>query len=255
MFIEWSTALEIGDPVVDSEHRYLAQLINNLHEQYESGTLEGNLARVFTHLAKYVRVHFENEEALMAAVGYPELQAHQAEHRKLVEQAMALSEEYLDGSDTITEETIQFHKEWALTHISGTDMKIRDYLSGERPQHLSDIPAFANSSGPEFKKCTLCGKIWHTFDELKNDDTKVLKGCQPDLTNHLYNLVMYNCTCGTTLAMFLKEFVPHTDIPFVIDEHTDPHHRPEVCLKSDTTAPCLEKCACSYTHQLLAALG
>lgn len=255
MFIEWSESLEIGDPVVDSEHRYMVHLINNLHEQYIGGTLGGSLAKVFTHLAQYVRVHFENEESLMAAIGYPDLQKHRKEHRQLLEQSMALSEKYLDGSGTVTEETLIFLKEWAVNHISDSDMKIRQYFKGQRPSELTSIPAFANSSDTEFKKCTFCGKTWRTFEDLKNDNSKTLKGCQLDQTNHLYNLIMFNCSCNTTLAMFLKEFVPQADIPFVINEHNDSSRRPSWCLIADSESPCLEKCACAYTIQILEALG
>ena len=55
MFIEWNKNLEIGDPVVDSEHRYLIQLINNFHELFEKQGFKGSFANVFTHLARYVR--------------------------------------------------------------------------------------------------------------------------------------------------------------------------------------------------------
>jgi hemerythrin-like metal-binding protein len=255
MFIEWRKSLEIGDSVVDSEHRYLVQLINNLHDQHASGSSDSNLTNVFTHLASYVKNHFENEEALMLAISYPEFEGHKKEHQKLVEQCMKLAEEYLDGSESITEATLDFLKHWAVNHISETDMKIRGFLGGTLPPKLSRIPAYASSSGTDFKQCTLCGKVWHSFDDLKDDKTKKLLGCQLDETNHLYNLLMFNCTCGTTLAMFIKEFVPQTDIPFIIEDHTDRNQRPAYCMKKEADGPCLSKCACEYTHQIMEALG
>ncbi len=255
MFLDWSEKLEIGDPMVDSEHRYLVQLINNLHQQYEVGRLSGSLAKVFTHLAKYVNGHFKNEEALMASIGYPELEEHKKQHRQLVEQAIELSEKYIDGEDSVTEETIAFLKDWAVNHITGSDMKIRAFLKGARPPELTDTPAFADPAGADFKKCTLCGKSWRTFDDLKNDDGKVVIGCQADLNNHLYNLILFNCSCDTTLAMILKEFVTQTDIPFIIGERTESEERPSYCLITKAGSPCLEKCACAYTEKILKALG
>lgn len=254
MFIEWSEKLEIGDPVVDSEHRYLAQLINNLHEQFGDGQKGGNLAEVFTHLVNYVRVHFRNEEALMETISFPEIVEHKIKHKELMTQAMDLSDLYMEGEENITAETLDFLKKWVIEHIVGTDMKIKEFLKGERPPSLTTTPAFSAQSGSDFKICTLCGKNWKTFDDLKNDKDKVIKGIQPDLKNHLYNLILFNCSCGTTLAMFIKEFVTHSDIFFEIEEHDGTRGCPEYCLKAGTGS-CLEKCACKYTKQIIEALG
>jgi hemerythrin len=255
MSFDWNRSLEIGDSVVDSEHRYLLQLIYNMHEQYERGTLAESLAGLFAHLAHYARNHFTNEEALMSAIGYPHLDEHQQEHSQLVEQAMELSEQFIDGEKTVTRDTIEFLRRWAIKHIAGSDMRIRAFLKGARPPQLTDTPAFATRSGPEFKTCTFCGKTWKTFGDLARDPDKTVIGCQVDLTNHLYNLVMFNCSCQTTLAMFLKELATETDIPFVIDEHEDPSQRPAHCMKQDKATPCLARCACAYTKQVLDALA
>lgn len=253
MLIEWNERLEIGHPLIDSEHRYLIRLINNLYEQYIAGKLSSHLAEVFTHLAKYVHVHFENEEALMKEIGYPELSEHQEEHRKLIDQAINLSEKFMDGSETVTDETILFLQDWALHHISESDMKIKKFLKGVHHKASHGIPAFVDEEGPEFKKCSMCGKMWHSFEELQSDSDIELLGCMIDCTNHLYNLILFNCTCHTTLGMLLKEFIPVTDFPFVIEEHTDSSDRTVYCLK-DEGEPCLEKCSCRYTSQILEAL-
>lgn len=253
MVLEWKEQLEIGDPEIDSEHRYLVQLIVNLHEQYAKGKVPESLAAVFQHLVKYVKTHFDNEERLMEAIGYPGLEEQRKQHRDLVAQAVELLEQYMEGSDTVTGETISFLKNWALDHIARTDMKIRPFLQGKRSPDLTRVPAFAVRSGSEFKKCTFCGKIWKTFDDLKADSTIVLKGCQLDMTNHLYNLIMFNCSCDTTLAILIKEFMTRTDIPFVINEHADVSRRPSYCLKKD--GACQKRCACTYTGRILDALG
>jgi len=253
MLVNWDEHLEIGDPVVDSEHRYLIHLINNLHDQYKSGTLHSKLASVFTHLTKYVHVHFQNEVALMKAINYPELDEHKEAHRKLVDQAIDLSEKFMDDSATITDETIDFLKDWVLKHIADSDMKIKTFLSGERPSTITTTPAFASNEGPEFKKCTMCGKVWHSFEELESDPDKKLVGVMLDTTNHLYNLILFNCSCSTTLAMLVKEFIPHTDIEFVINEHRDSPEKPTYCLKEEGD-PCLDMCTCQYTGKILEAL-
>lgn len=255
MFIHWSRKLEIGDPIVDSEHRYLIELINNFHQQFHTNHREQNLISVFNHLANYVRVHFENEEALMHAIEYPDLSEHRRIHEKLIQQVIALSEDFIDGEKNVTENLLEFLKQWALNHIAETDLKIRKYLSDERPSSLTARPAFSTGSGSDFKSCTLCGKKWPTYREFKDDPNKVLKGVQSDQTNHLYNLILFNCSCGTTLGMFLKEFIPVADIPFEIEAHSGSEDVPEYCLNKELGGRCLKKCACKYTSQLVATLS
>ncbi|THB74147.1 MAG: hypothetical protein D6B25_14055 [Desulfobulbaceae bacterium] len=254
MFIQWSESLEIGNPLVDSEHRYLVQLLNNLHDQFEAGKEAISLAKVFSHLAQYVRVHFENEEALMVSIDYQGLEEHRLEHKKLMEQAMELSEDYMEGEQSVTAETLDFLRNWAVNHIAGSDMKLKGLIPREQSLLSTQTPAFAAHSGPEFKVCTLCGKKWQTYDELKNDKDKIIKGVQLDLTNHLYNLILFNCSCDTTLGMFIKEFVTQSDILFEIEENIDPERRPDHCLRIEEGETCLQRCACQYTSKLLKAL-
>jgi len=256
VLIAWSKIVEIGHPVVDAEHRYLTQLINNFFDQYEAGKGHVDLSRLFTHLTKYIRVHFRNEEALMQAVDYPYFEPHRKLHERLVKQCMELSEEYLDGEEAAPEHMFAFLKEWWVGHISESDTTIQPYVDKTAPVVLDVTPAFAGDGdhGPEFKKCTMCGKVWHSFEELAADPDKIVKGCQIDLTNHLYNLIMFNCSCNTTLAMFVSELVPQTDIPFVITNN-GPSVVPSYCMKENKNEPCLDKCACSYTRQVLEALG
>lgn len=255
MPLHWTKNLEIGDPVVDSEHRYLVQLINNLNEQYTSGRAETCLTQVFNHLVNYVRVHFDNEEALMEAINYPGLQQHKMKHKELMTQAMGLSDQYLENENTITAETVAFLEKWAVEHIAEADMKIKDFLKGEKPPSLTTTPAYLGQSGSEFKKCTLCGKVWQTLEDLQNDQDKVVKGVQADMTNHLYNLILFDCSCGTTLALMIKELLVNTQIPFEIEEHDKTEKQPEYCLKRKGGERCLEKCVCKYTNQVLVSLG
>ncbi len=256
MPIEWCESLELREPVVDSEHRYLVQLINNLHEKFEAGIQADNLAKVFSHLLNYVRVHFENEEALMEAINYPDISEHRKKHQELMDQALELSDLYMEREKDITIDTLEFLDKWVVGHIAGFDMKIKEFLKGERPPSITTTPAYANQSTKSFKTCTFCGKNWDTFDELKKDGDKEVKGIQADMTNHLYNLILFNCSCGTTLALMVKELVTIIEIPFEIEEHDDnTDNQPDYCLKTKEGAECLARCICKYSKQIVEILN
>jgi len=255
VILEWQREYAIGVPVEDTEHRYLCELINDLHDAYLKGALAGRLTEVFEHLAAYVNRHFKNEEALMKAVGYPGLAAHRKEHEALLETTVELTEGFVEGSAKITEDTMAFLKRWLLDHIAVSDQKIGDYiLKTGVVGEVELAPAFAEADASVLKKCTMCGKTWTTFAELAADDTKKLKGVQLDSTNHLYNLILFNCACGTTLALLLKDFIGKAGIPFELDEIDPGASPPAYCLQPGEQRGCLDHCACAYTSKIIEAV-
>ena len=73
---EWSSKIEVGLPAIDAQHRQLFDLAATF-----SG--DGDQIRVLKSLAmltEYVKVHFREEEEMMAACHYPRLAAHRLLH-------------------------------------------------------------------------------------------------------------------------------------------------------------------------------
>ena len=65
----------------------------------------------------------------MAAVNYPELEEHKAEHAKLKEEALnfqsRITESFPDGA----RELYHFLRNWLLNHIQDSDKKYGPYLN------------------------------------------------------------------------------------------------------------------------------
>ncbi|HNB67918.1 hemerythrin domain-containing protein, partial [Accumulibacter sp.] len=73
---EWSTKIEVGLPQIDQQHRQLFEL---------AATFRGNgdqirILKSLVMLTEYVKVHFREEEELMAACRYPGIEAHRRLH-------------------------------------------------------------------------------------------------------------------------------------------------------------------------------
>lgn len=89
----WHADLEIGIPVIDEQHRAIAELGDRLVRDprtalgSETGT---SFLQVFYRL---LAQHFETEEMLMRRLDIPEVhrQAHFQEHSRLLERVVALS--------------------------------------------------------------------------------------------------------------------------------------------------------------------
>lgn len=256
MFIEWSQSFEINVPVFDAEHKYLVQLVNDLHVEFEKKHFSNNVAYIFRHLASYTQKHFVNEESVMAKVKYPEIEEHKKQHLELLETVRKLSEDYLDGSESITDDTMHFLKKWIVTHIIQSDNKIGKFVElNPLPSDWQPEAAFSEENKSIFKQCTFCGKKWLTFKEFANDKDKKIIGFHVDENNHMYNLIYVNHICGTTLGLLLRDFIGTSEVPFVLEEKKDRQTKPSYCLKENKATSCHSRCACKYTSEILKILS
>ncbi len=255
MTVQWKDKLLIGVPEIDAEHRYLIALVNNIIEKYHSNKLEASLAKVYAHLINYTNKHFKNEESLMRAVGYPLLAEHKQKHEFLEDTTSELAEMFLSGQQSISVDTLNFLKNWVIDHVLLEDKKIGAFLAKRDQSFEWDYtPAFTKSNSSYFKECTFCDKKWKTFEELVKDKNKTALNCMTDKNNHFYNLIMFNCSCGTTLAMQLIEFIQRSGVPFRLEERNKLGDKPDYCLNIGKSAACLSKCACKYTAHIMKLL-
>jgi diguanylate cyclase (GGDEF)-like protein/hemerythrin-like metal-binding protein/PAS domain S-box-containing protein len=91
--LNWKNDYASGVPELDAEHRYLFELANDLlntalEPEHSLDSFEHSLESLLQHISE----HFDHEESLLAAVGYPQLAAHRIEHQRLLRQAATLHE-------------------------------------------------------------------------------------------------------------------------------------------------------------------
>ncbi len=255
MKIEWNHSFEINVSHIDAEHKYLVQLFNCVCDEFENGSLGQKLIRVFAHLEDYIKNHFHNEEELMTQIDFPDIKKHRREHKELLGTLRTLSEQYLNESKSITSDTMGFLRSWVYDHIITLDTEIGKHLKrNPLPSDWQGKPVFSEGNRTIFKHCTLCGKVWATYDDFIRDKSKKVKGLTVDKSNNLYSIIMANCSCGTTLGFLLSDFIGVSKIPFILEEGNPRGETPSYCLKGDRKAPCPSKCACRYTNQIMTEL-
>jgi diguanylate cyclase (GGDEF)-like protein/hemerythrin-like metal-binding protein/PAS domain S-box-containing protein len=91
--LNWKNDYASGISELDTEHRQLFQLANELlntalEPEHSLDSIEHSLESLLQHITE----HFDHEESLLAAVGYPQLAAHRTEHQQLLRQAAILHE-------------------------------------------------------------------------------------------------------------------------------------------------------------------
>ena len=129
--ITW-TKEEFGTSVTiaDDQHKVLFGLLNDLHDAVPGGDRAAIGAKLDA-LVTYVVDHFAEEERLMTSTGYPDYDAHKAEHTKLLETCGGVAAKFHSGELDITQDTTAFVKDWLVTHIPNVDKHYGPYLNSK----------------------------------------------------------------------------------------------------------------------------
>jgi hemerythrin len=116
-------SLETGIDRIDAQHRELVKRIEELDLAIYNNTAKIQLVMMLEFLEKYVREHFDAEEAAMMESGYPEFPAHRDEHRKFRDWFLKILHEYKErGADNyLALEMDREIQRWFQNHLKATD--------------------------------------------------------------------------------------------------------------------------------------
>lgn len=127
MLIQWSSDYELGDEVVDFQHKKLVLLLNQLHDAVESNTQQLLVEISLDELVKYTQTHFTQEESIMddtEGLTSDFVDSHKKAHRNFVDKIENFKKEYYAGKAEVSQELITFLKDWLVNHILVTDKKL-----------------------------------------------------------------------------------------------------------------------------------
>ena len=145
MPVQWRQTMGIDGAVIDDDHRYLIDLLNSVESLGNLDFDQAALLKVLSTLKYYTVYHFVREEAAQRAAGYPDAEAHAAEHKKLIEtvdRVIALVEQEMsaDKRERVCREINILLKGWLIDHIIKHDIPMRPYVR--------NIRAFMGRSAP-----------------------------------------------------------------------------------------------------------
>lgn len=122
MGLQWSTELELGIPVIDSQHQRIVEYIGKVEIAHQHHS-QKELMDVLDELVDYTLSHFAFEETLMEEAGYPFLKAHQKVHALFTRRIDSYYQKAKAGVD-VTDELMHTLQAWLVNHIKHDD---RDY--------------------------------------------------------------------------------------------------------------------------------
>lgn len=125
--IEWTDVLDIGLPEIDTQHKKLISFSNGLLQAMVNGMGNDMLEGLFEELLDYTTYHFADEEKYMEDIGYPDIDAHKAAHKKLINDVSEFRERLLGGNGVSPSEALDFINNWIIKHIMAIDSQVGQF--------------------------------------------------------------------------------------------------------------------------------
>ncbi len=119
--ITWGPKLEIGIGIIDSQHRRLVDLINQLDAAMEEGSSSEVVGETLKGLIDYTHTHFNSEQELLKEHDYEDYALHCREHRIFTDQIEIYQDRLNAGSLKISKDVMGYMRGWLLTHIGSSD--------------------------------------------------------------------------------------------------------------------------------------
>jgi hemerythrin-like metal-binding protein len=131
--ITWSESFATGIPRVDSDHRTLISIINELETAQAEGRGSRVIEEVLTRLARYADDHFLYEEGCMQRHQCPMAGANKQAHLQFTQMIVDARAELTASNGALTSRRVHLQlSNWFVNHVLTVDSSLRGCSSAER---------------------------------------------------------------------------------------------------------------------------
>ncbi len=126
--IPWSDIFSIDKKIIDSQHKILIKLINELYAAFLDGKANDHISNILDELTKYTVSHFKTEEVFFEEVNYDDADNHKKEHQDFVDKVVDFKTKFKEGDVSLSYDIMNFLRDWLQNHILVSDRKYISYL-------------------------------------------------------------------------------------------------------------------------------
>jgi hemerythrin len=124
-YIAWKENYSVGDNTIDNQHKQILAMISDLHTAIEGGREQSAIKAILDRIVLYTMSHFNHEEHVMQACGYPDFANHKEQH----DQMRRTTEGFRTNLQVITgRDVLRLLKSWWTSHIQAEDQCYVPYL-------------------------------------------------------------------------------------------------------------------------------
>ena len=127
--LKWESDYLVGIEEMDAQHKLLMDKVNAFIHAMEEGKGQQAMELALYDMLSYAKIHFNDEEDLMARNGYPELEHHKHLHHNLVLEVESFCQMFNMGDLKNEIDVSNFLKHWLIMHIEQEDINYANYIN------------------------------------------------------------------------------------------------------------------------------
>jgi hemerythrin len=159
VFFKWSPEYSVKIKTIDDQHKELINILNRLFVAVSLREGDKVIGGIMDALLDYTQTHFMLEERLMRQAKYKDLDAHIAEHKKLIAQLDEICKKQMLEEKPVYFQMLTFLKKWLKEHIQGVDTK----YSAALLQAGFEIDDWEREATAEFDAMSNTKKWWEVW--------------------------------------------------------------------------------------------
>lgn len=128
----WKREYECGNTIIDYQHRMMVIDANHLLAAILDNTPKKQITPLINKLLAHIQQHFDEEEGILAKIGYRETEEHALIHRQLIQKAVRLSVRFEENKLDFGEIFNFLANDVVIEHMIKTDKKYFAYLPEAR---------------------------------------------------------------------------------------------------------------------------
>jgi hemerythrin len=129
--IKWRESYSTGVLSMDTQHRKIIDLINELYRHIRKEESSRSVEDVLSDMMTYAEEHLQAEEHLLKTNGFPGFDEHVSKHQGYREHSTSLMAESKNDPDAAVKSTYSFLRHWWMAHIVDEDKKYGEFLKGK----------------------------------------------------------------------------------------------------------------------------
>jgi hemerythrin len=127
-FFEWKDDYSVGIEGIDSQHKIIIMIMNELFQAIKNKTERIIIDDVINELVKYSIYHFDLEEKMFSKYRYNDKEKHLIEHEHFIEKIESIMMSNKNDDLDVSLDILYYLRNWFQNHIMETDMDYCKYL-------------------------------------------------------------------------------------------------------------------------------
>jgi hemerythrin len=126
----WDKSIEVGNEMIDTQHKRLFDAINDLLEKCKAGKGTGELGKSMDFLNDYTIKHFFDEEQIQKKYNYPDQGNHKNYHDEFKKTVRELKVKLImkGPSEELLNEFREKIGGWLVSHIKVQDARLAAHI-------------------------------------------------------------------------------------------------------------------------------